>query len=322
MKLSQAVKGFLLARSADGYSENTTALYQWALDLLAGFLEDPKIQEIAAKDLQNFMLWLRTDYRPRRPSGSPAPLAPASVENVWIAVRSFFNWAEAEFDLVDRPDANLKRPRYKPRQIQPLTEEEITKLLQAAQKTGRAATRGRKPFEMTRPTAKRDTALILLLLDTGLRVSEAGRLTTGDIDLETGAVQVQPHGTGRKTEPRTVYIGKSCRRALWRYLAERGEDIPGVAPLFLTLNHRPMDRNSIRQVISRLGKRAGIKGVHPHRLRHTFAVQYLKNGGNVFELQELLGHSSLEMVKHYAKLAEVDIQAAHRKASPVDNWRL
>jgi len=79
----------------------------------------------------------------------------------------------------------------------------------------------------------------------------------------------------------------------------------------------------LRRLLNRMGERAGLaKSVYPHRFRHTFSVNFLRNGGNVFELQQLLGHTSLEMIKRYAKIAQSDVEAAHRRASPVDNWRL
>ena len=72
--------------------------------------------------------------------------------------------------------------------------------------------------------------------------------------------------------------------------------------------------------MNKIGKRANVSYARSHRFLHTFAVQFLRNGGDIFTLQMLLGHSSMEMVKHYARLAAIDAEQAHRRASPADNW--
>jgi integrase/recombinase XerD len=111
-------------------------------------------------------------------------------------------------------------------------------------------------------------------------------------------------------------------QAIWRYLAARPDHQPD-DPLFSTpdgIHH--LNRSGIQQMLTRLATRAGVENVHPHRLRHIFAVSYLRAGGNLFTLQMILGQEELEMVRHYARLANTDVSRAHRRASPVDILRL
>ena len=83
-----------------------------------------------------------------------------------------------------------------------------------------------------------------------------------------------------------------------------------------------MDRDRLLKALISIGKRAGVKGVNVHRFRHTFAINYLRNGGDSWSLQMMLGHSTMEMVKNYLALAQADLEKNHKMASPVDNWRL
>ena len=160
----------------------------------------------------------------------------------------------------------------------------------------------------------RDQSIILVLLDTGIRSSELCGLRVSDVDFETGKVFV----TGKGSKERHCYLGTTTRRSLWRYLVAR-ESQPE-EPLFTTQSDRPFTRSWLRRVVSNVGKRAGVANAYPHRFRHTFAVQFLRNGGDIFTLQMLLGHSSLTMVRHYARLAAIDAEQAHNRASPADHW--
>ncbi|MBN1401058.1 MAG: tyrosine-type recombinase/integrase [Anaerolineae bacterium] len=320
MRLSQAIKGFLIARSADGYSENTLNIFRNHLGRqLIEFLGDIEVDAVTPQDLQGFMAWLREGYIPKRRNGDTSPLSPSSLSNAWCSIRSFFRWASEELGI-ERPDLLLRQPKWVRPEITPFSPEEVARLLAAAEYTSEAVTHGRSSFRMRRATAHRDRAILLLLLDTGLRVSECARLRVQDVVMETGEVYVRAFGSGQKTKSRHVYLGKAARRALWHYLAKR-DDLHPDDPLF-EARDRPMDRNSIRHIMMRLGERSGVLGVYPHRFRHTFAIQYLRNGGDVFTLQRLLGHSTLDMVKHYVALADADVAEAHRKASPADRWHL
>lgn len=157
-----------------------------------------------------------------------------------------------------------------------------------------------------------------MLLDTGLRASELCDLQIRDYEPDSGQLYVR-HGKNNKR--RVVYLGQRARLQLWRYLADRNNTRPP-DPLFASRTNTRLDRNNLRHMLSTIAAQAKINDVHPHRFRHTFAITFLRNGGNTFALQKLLGHEELTTVLKYVRLAETDIKAAQAAASVVDNWRL
>jgi len=309
LELKKAIQGFKIDRLSSGFSPNTINNYIFHLSKFVDYLGNPELEKISSQDIKDYFYYLKSEKR----------ISASSHHAVWKSVRSFFNWASAEFGL-ERPD-NIPSPKYQSKPISPFSNKEIYAIISACDRTGPAKTEKRIPFTMTRPTAKRDKAIILFLLDTGIRVSELSRLKVGDVFLETGEVIINPFLSGKKSRSRIVYIGKTARKAVWSYLADRG-DATEEQPLFIARSGRRMTRDSILKIVKSIGRRAGVQRCHPHRFRHTFAIQYLRNGGDVFTLQRLLGHSSLEMVRQYLALADTDAAEAHRKASPVDRWGL
>jgi site-specific recombinase XerD len=163
----------------------------------------------------------------------------------------------------------------------------------------------------------RDKTLLFLLLDTGMRASEVVGITARDVDLKNRRVFVM----GKGDKERSLPISPETARVLWRYMAKRAE-AKANEPLFVTITGRPMDRVVLLEMLKDLGAKVGVADCHPHRFRHTFAINFLRNGGNVYELQMALGHTTLEMVRVYLALAETDLQKAHEEASPVTKWRL
>jgi len=314
MLLSTAVEGYILDGLAGDFSPHTMRLYRLYLGKLVDYLGDPELDDITHTDLAKYMHYMRHEYIPNRCNGDTSPLSPSALDNHWKAIRSLFGWCNRVLEL-KRPDTKLSQPQYQLPEIIPFTEDEVKAIVQACEYTKEASTDKRQTFRMKRPTAHRDKALILMLLDTGLRVSEACRLLVQDVNMDTGEIHVKPYGSGQKTNPRTVYLGKSARRSMWHYLTKR-EEVRQGDPLFF------VKTGSIRSLCRRMGERAGVSNVHPNRFRHTFAIQFLRNGGDVFSLQRLLGHSTLEMVQHYLRLANADDEQAHRRASPADRWRL
>ena len=320
MKLQDAIQGYIISITADGYSPHTIDMYRRNLKLLCKYLRNPELDEITTQDLQAWLGYMRNDYKPTRPNGDTSPLAPGTLNICYRAIRSFYNWSEISLEL-ERPDEPIKAPKFEYPEIRPFTHKDISKLVYACKHTKPAKTNNRQSFLMRRPTGKRDLALLFILLDTGIRAAECSRLNIGDISIETGDVFIAPHGSARKTKSRHVFLGRKAQKAIWDYVVTR---VPYQSdePLFVSRNDKRMNRSTIRHIIVNLGKRAGIEHCYPHRFRHTFAIEYLKNTGDTFSLQRLLGHSSPDMSRHYAALALGDVKEIHRRASPVDRCQL
>ena len=157
----------------------------------------------------------------------------------------------------------------------------------------------------------RNKAILLMFLDTGLRLSELVGLNLSDIDIERGIIKI----VGKGNKERYARIGVKTQKALWNYLAHRPVEKEYV---WLGKGNCKMTADGIAQMIRNLGKRLGIR-LYPHKLRHSFAISFLRNGANPFELQIALGHTTLEMTRKYTQaLGFEDVFKRHMVASPVD----
>jgi site-specific recombinase XerD len=220
---------------------------------------------------------------------SQTKLSKKTVLNYHIGLSAMWTWAEKEQYVEKHVLHMVERPRPKKIVISPFTEVEIRALISAIQYA-----------------PARNRALILLLLDTGGRASEICGLKRTDIDLVARQMKV----TGKGDKERFLPFSPRTGSALFSHLA--------------TVDGDPfsMGRTGLAQYLRRLGKRAGVVDVHPHRFRHTFAITFLRNGGDPYTLQQILGHSTMEMVKNYLALAQIDLDTAHKRASPVEGWKL
>jgi integrase/recombinase XerD len=224
--------------------------------------------------------------------------APAYVHNIARALRAWLNFCAAEEWLASSPMAKVAMPRL-PRKVLPaLTPTEIKRLLRMA-------------------VTARDKAIVLVLLDTGLRASELLALVGADVEIATGSIQVR-HGKGDKA--RTVYIGGGATRALLRYYAERGAPHPrGGIWLGERRPHRPLTYDGLKRIMSRLSRDANLPHLTAHALRRTYALTCLRNGMNLYALQRLMGHEDISILRQYLALVETDLAAASRQHGVVDN---
>jgi len=314
ISLRSLVKGYLLTHQTQGSSPHTVEYYDGMLGRFLWYAEGQHwpddIRLVNEWHIREFLGYIGGEVNRwgKRGNGSESSSHRASVRTIhhyYSALRAFFNWTVRENFLTDNPIDKVKVAKSKPKVIQPYSVEEIVGMLEVCEYDYQ---------HNAKFLGSRNKAIVLTFLDSGLRLSELADVKLQDIDTSRGWIKVM----GKGSKERLVRIGKVAQRALWRYLTYRaGYDRQ---ELWLTEEGKPLRSPGIQSVIDRLKKRAGINQQGcAHRFRHTFALNFLRADRNPFNLQYLLGHSSLEMVRHYtATLGMEDALKAHEKASPAD----
>lgn len=293
--LSDACTQWLLYGELESWSQRTLDDRRWWLKRLRRFLEVRALAFDVAGVRSFFLALGKTDPD----AGCKKPLKPASLVHVYVLLKAFGSWLVEEEFIPENPLKRVPRPICREDGHATFEEEEIQRLLAAAKRTR---------------DGKRDEALCMFLLDTGLRASELCSLLICDVDL-TQRTAVVRNGKGGKT--RTVAFGKHTAMTLFRYVKAREKD----GPLFPSERGGHLTPNGLSQLMRRLAKLARVKDAHPHKWRHDSAVRQLKNGLNVFAVSAQLGHSDLSTTRLYCKVADADLRRAFESASPMDRLK-
>jgi integrase/recombinase XerD len=159
---------------------------------------------------------------------------------------------------------------------------------------------------------------MLTYLDTSARLSELADMAVSDVDFENGYIRV----LGKDRRERYVPIGQKVAKALLKYKLNHRPQPLGNDRFWPTREGRPLTPNRIEKIVSIHGKKAGLSRCYPHKLRHTSSVMCLRNGGDPFTLQKKLGHSSLQMTRHYCNLVDSDVREAHLKFGVADRLKV
>jgi|ERR1035437_37404 integrase/recombinase XerD len=224
---------------------------------------------------------------------------PVTVNTATRCMQAFLNWL-LEIEHIERP---IKLPKLKveERVLRVLSMEQIANLYHYV------------PKNMCQ---RRIHAITVLLLDTGIRTAEMLNLSPREVDFKTRTLRVM--GKGRKE--RVVPFSQLAGEVLFKYLAERKVDCDYV---FATEQGRKLDKRNVLRNIKQIGRRCGIpaSAICLHRCRHSFATQYIAGGGQVVQLQKILGHSEIETTMQYVHPQMADTQRDHARHSPIGNLR-
>jgi site-specific recombinase XerD len=308
--LRDAVSYHQLVLASEGRSVKTQRQYLIFERVFLHYLEArriaPELDALNVTNVREALAWYRAqDVSQRTRNGEVA--AQAFIDIMHLLAR----FLEREGILEDDPLRGLRRVKVAKRLRQPYSQAEVIALWGACRQS-------------QQPT--RDEALLLLLLDTGMRIGEACALTLDKLKLDQRMVLVGEHGKGRRE--RVVPIGQSDKRdggrtlrSLRRYLAERHDGPRAAGRLFLGRDGYPLEAGGGSDIVERLGKTAHVADPGPHRLRHTYATWYLVTyPGDEIGLRRIIGHVSREVLSDYVHFAESIIAERAGNASLAERW--
>ena len=268
---------------AEDRSDNTIEVYMTAVRVFDSWLQDrgltPTLDELTRANVRDWSAEML---------GNGA--AVGTVLTRFRPLKSFCSWLVRE-EILDRsPLEGMPLPKVPEKPTRVLSDDELIKLIKTCAGSGFYA--------------RRDEAILRVLIECGVRASELCAMRTEELDLD--AQQAVVHGKGRKT--RLIYFGNKTTRALDRYLRERRRHPQADSP-YLWLSHRgALSYNGLRRIVDKRAALAGIGHVHPHMFRHTAAADFLQAGGQERDLMRIMGWSSSSMLARYGS-ATADARA-------------
>ena len=303
---------FRFYNETSGKSPHTVKWYEFRLELFQRFLgKNATLKDLTVANVRGFIAELQSrnvrHANNRFVPNKDGPLSSSYIQGFARTLRAFSSWLYEDGYTDSNVLKTLKPPKITQKIIAALPDDQIARFLGV--------------FDRNEPFGSRNYAIVITLLDCGLRASELCGLTLSNARFDEGFLKVN----GKGDKERLVPVGQASQAALrlWRddFRAQfiRDEAMPW---LFLNAYGKQLAINALEQLVTIAGKRAGIVGLHPYQFRHTFATRFLtENLGDTFQLQQFLGHTSLEMVRRYVSLASIEKVIVERRASPMDRFQ-
>jgi integrase/recombinase XerD len=308
------VAQFLLDCGNRGLADGTVALYRRQLGLVVGYLQKAggtELEDVTVAQLRQFLQYLLHPVvgEKRFPNARhqvTGKLAPSTVVSYVLTIKAFFGWCLVEELIKVNPSARLSKPKIPERVVSAFTPDHIDRML------GVCDTSTVKGF--------RDYVLLLVLLDTGIRVSELCGLRLQDVHPR----YIKVFGKGQKE--REIGMHSEVGKLLWKYIQKyRGTDTSKSDHVFLS-KRGALTVSGVEDIFRNIKIQSGITDVRvsPHTFRHTFAKWYLMRGGDLFKLSRELGHSGVQITGeiYLADFKSADARQDHEAFSPVGQLNL
>ena len=300
--LSRLAEQYFITCHAEGKTPSTLRGYREKLGRFIYWCDGTRLGEFSVVLVREYISYLQTapkyEGHPFHESNGEH-MSAANVQNHVRVLRAFSSWLQRETFSEENILAKLKVPKAPRKILKTLSEEEIRQLFAS--------------LDQNTSGGCRDAAMLLLFLDTGLRSSELLHLTEQDLHFADQWLKVMGKGQKERIVPFGNQAAKLLQRYFYYFRPEPFDD-----QFFLCVDGTPMRENTIKLIFARLAKRWGIPRLHIHLLRHTFATRYLLDGGDVFSLQRILGHTSLEMTRRYVDMAAMEITVKQKRLSAMD----
>ena len=275
-------------------AENTVLAYGRDLQRLLRWQTGKSVTQLQLPDLTEYVAALQAEQ-----------LASASISRAIVATRMFFKYLQLEGVVQDNPSELLQTQKMWQRIPKALTPAAVDRFLSAPRK-----------FDTY---WQRDRCILELLYATGCRVSEVSNLLAANVHLEGGYCLVE----GKGSKQRMVPIGDKARAAIRLYLADSrpllaGEREPEKLPwLILSRTGKRLRREAIWELVKRYALRADIDpDISPHTMRHSFATHMLSGGADLRQIQELLGHASIQTTQIYTQVETTRLKRIHKEFHP------
>lgn len=294
MRIDEAISEFLLEQKVRGNSEKTLIDYRQKLGQFRLFIGDVDVSEISVRRCKEWQLWLMD-----------RDLQTASVQGYVRSARAFLHWLFLEDLIAEDLCTRFRVPKGQQKRIDVLTDQEIYLIYSVWPDPGSWVD-------------ARNRVIVSLMLDAGLRLSELVTAKRSNLHLRERYLIVD----GKGAKQRAVVFGIQTERMLGDYLIRA----PEVDPLIISshfLNHPSapitgITGETVKDLFRVIRRRTGIRRLHPHLLRHTFATRYMENGGRERDLQDLLGHTSSKMTQRYVHMAQRSVRREFVNFSPLD----